>query len=1406
MIEESDESGTWGDAFRKQQSGDSRVSDPEVTQDLQAVTVQVHCPRCGVEASVQSDANLVRVRCMACDQQFSLAADDKDPPLGEKTFAQFELVSILGRGAFGAVYLARDTRLQRDVAIKLPRTGGVSQTQLQQFLSEAQSAARLDHPGIVSVLEVGWVNNQMFIVSQLIRGCTLSEWIPQKQRPMEQVASVAAMIARAVQHAHDRGIVHRDLKPSNILMDEDRHPKVTDFGIAKRIDNELTMTADGAVIGTPSYMSPEQASGRSGEVGPGADIYALGVILFQMATGGELPFRGTAHKVMMQTINEDPPSPRTMSAAVSRDIETIIFKCLEKEPNRRFASCGELADELDRVYRGEPILSRRISRSDRVLRWCKRHPAVASLSMAVVVSLLIGSIVSSLFAIDAYRQSRLADQRSIEAESQRERAETFLKRSDLDRRDAQHSAHSARAETSLIQNRLASAVKENLAAAKLQGNWSTGWQAKRIVDRWQFHHRLLTRIPCEQKPEIARLVSPDQLVYVAKSSDEQASAPEQAVAYCFSEQSVTAQIDLVTPWLHVDGDSSGNLFVVTEDSIMRLDGRTLETMASSPLADSGSTVWFVRACESGEKVLIFADDGRCTVFESESMRELGSEVLPIPKSPTSIAFSHTGKFVSWHVQTSSILWQVGSETRPQLDAKLPHYLAFAGDDRELMGVMYNASTSESFQIHQASVQDGALTKSRPIGTASNILVVSDVTDLDVLPGLKPDSKEVVIHFETTFSQFDTSELDHGFGVPYDDLVPHSQHTVTRLDQEGTTRRLVLHGDDAICVFQVKPRIDALRKHLEEPPRFHTSKENLVFSQDRLYTKDVRHPLLRRTFDDNGPAEQIKLKPPIADEGYRMTAVAIHVTTDGSAVAIAWHENDTDAYTGSDYRRWVFSLYALPAVGQSDGSELDPIAEFEPTEFGKQRRVGPQLRVSKDKRHLMFGYDHIADVNDQTQYFIYRWDGGEVVRQWDGGESMRFSHDLKWAARFDPSENERLEIFKANSTAPHFSLDRVALGGTVNRYAFKPDEQTLWVSTDAKMISVFDLETGAKLRQIESAIRPISFIPQEQEFLGTSQQSDGFINLVSARQSDGSITAFLQRGVPSYVKASVSVDGSFVGFLIGYDAATTRESISRDQTLRRLRTPHPASHFWSGGNSDVVRNRRLDEGFRNTEKMIDEFGIEILSELLARWKQTKPADVSVSLCDALARRRRWKDALNLYDHKPDLIDYRKAMLLYQAGDLKAYRSVRDQLLREVTQDTETHASFLISMAVTLEPVPEDLHDKLLICAENLRDSPEGYHRAEAVGCLYRLGKSLDESRQWMTDDFPKSVPPAKKTCFDYRSDPSEKNAAQLVAIFDPMRTSLQHEERQNEIMVYWHNTVASASWVRESERLLDRVSP
>jgi WD40 repeat protein len=355
----------------------------EMTERGQSVTPEELCRDCP-ELVAEVRRRLAGLR--ALDERLGT------PPAaggaaGRPAVPGYEVLGELGRGGMGVVYQARDLRLGRPVALKVMLAGPHAAPEGRaRFRAEAEAVARLQHPNVVQVFEAGEFQGQPYFTMELVRGESLARRLagrPQSPRP---AAALVEAVARAVHAAHEAGVVHRDLKPANVLLATDGTPKVTDFGLAKQVEGGAGVTHSGAVLGTPNYMAPEQARGEGKHIGPAADVWALGAVLYECLTGRPPFVAETPVDTLLQVIADEPVPPRRLNPRVPRDLETITLKCLQKEPRKRYASALALADDLRRFLDGEPIAARPVTAWERAAKWARRHPALAAVSAFSIVA------------------------------------------------------------------------------------------------------------------------------------------------------------------------------------------------------------------------------------------------------------------------------------------------------------------------------------------------------------------------------------------------------------------------------------------------------------------------------------------------------------------------------------------------------------------------------------------------------------------------------------------------------------------------------------------------------------------------------------------------------------------------------------------------------------------------------------------------------------------------------------------------------------------------------------------------------------------------------------------------------------------------------------------------------------
>lgn len=374
-------------------------------------------------------------------------------------FGDYELVEKIAQGGMGIVYKARQISLNRIVAVKMILSGQLaSKDDVQRFQIEAEAAARLDHPNIVPIYEVGKHEDQHYFSMGYVEGDSLAAMIRSKSIERLTAIKLFKTVTEAISYAHAKGVIHRDLKPSNILLDAEGQPRVTDFGLAKQVESDSDLTATGQILGTPSYMSPEQADGSATAIGPLADVYSLGAVLYELLSGRP-PFQAsTAVGTLKQVMEREPDSLRDLDPNIPRDLETICLKCLQKSPQSRYDSAEQLTDELGRFLSGEPIRARPVTTTERTWRWCKRNRLAAGLIAAVFLVLVTGVAVSTFLAVLANHNAKVAniekgraDKAAVEANrnaavanTEKDRADKAAAEAELNAEEAERNAEEAK--------------------------------------------------------------------------------------------------------------------------------------------------------------------------------------------------------------------------------------------------------------------------------------------------------------------------------------------------------------------------------------------------------------------------------------------------------------------------------------------------------------------------------------------------------------------------------------------------------------------------------------------------------------------------------------------------------------------------------------------------------------------------------------------------------------------------------------------------------------------------------------------------------------------------------------------------------------------------------------------------
>jgi tRNA A-37 threonylcarbamoyl transferase component Bud32 len=381
---------------------------PQCGKPLPSDSPQGQCPACLLKAALPGQS-VLESAATGLHESSSATVVSSEAGVRLKYFGDYELLEEIARGGMGVVWKARQSSLNREVALKMIRAGALaSPAEVQRFLREAEAAANLQHPNIVAIHEIGEHNGQHYFSMDYVAGRDLGALVKDGPLSPQVAARYVKIIAEAIHFAHQRGTLHRDLKPQNVLIDAADQPRITDFGLAKIMKDDSRLTQSGVVMGSPSYMPPEQAASRHGDIGPASDVYSLGAMLYELLAGRP-PFRGaTALATLRQVMEDEPAGPRQLKADIPPDLETICLKCLEKAPSARYPTARALAEELDRFLKGEPIQARPASAVRKTVSWARRHPGIlVAVATLVMVALAFGVIY--LFEENAFLRAQQAD-------------------------------------------------------------------------------------------------------------------------------------------------------------------------------------------------------------------------------------------------------------------------------------------------------------------------------------------------------------------------------------------------------------------------------------------------------------------------------------------------------------------------------------------------------------------------------------------------------------------------------------------------------------------------------------------------------------------------------------------------------------------------------------------------------------------------------------------------------------------------------------------------------------------------------------------------------------------------------------------------------------------------------------
>ena len=1052
------------------------------------------CPTCGSPV-MKMDADLTFSKADgegnpnasgASEEQATWPSRSPAPEI-PPTVPGFKIERELGRGGMGVVYLARQIELNRPVALKMILSGlHAGPSELARFRTEARAAAQLQHPNIVQIYEVGEAEGRPYLALEYVPGGSLAAWLTGQPWSPRDAARLVETLARAIQHAHVRGVIHRDLKPANILLaSEPTHlgsegprtssallrpliPKITDFGLAKHLsDSERPAgpTRTGAVVGTPSYIAPEQASGKARGVGPAADVYSLGAILYELLTGRP-PFRGeTPLDTVLQVVADDPVPPRRLQPKVPRDLETICLKCLEKEPRKRYASALDLAEDLHRFREGRPILARPSSVGQRAWKWAKRKPALTLLILGAIGAVVAGFAISVKVNVElqaaAQRErdlARQADQQRHIADAERQRAfEETLRAEDL-RRQAQLEAMLARRSNYALQLAQAFTLSERdpLQATILLDD------ARRCPPElrdftWGYLRRLCRR---ERPPLQGHLISVSALAFAPDGSWLASAGWDRAVRLWQPRlgnapwASLTLHDGLITSMaVHPNGRL---LATASDDHTVRL-WRVTRPWLGNPTAGPWLLPW--------------------PMLQEEAL-------LPLPHShgARSVAFSPDGKRLATGGYEGSIrLWDVatwreiasahGHESEVWALAFTPdgQILASGGQDRQIhLWDMKRAEESpDDFRWHTLRGHDDAVTALAFSPDGKTLASGGGFDDQSLRlwdVARRKERYRLRGHIRAVYA---VAFAPDGQAV----ATGSADGTIRLWDPTTGRQRTVLHGHPAqIHALAFSPdsrllvsggadrviRLWDLDEHREDTRRLNLSGLGLLrLTPDASLVVFADQAGVQRWEGNDAPPR------PLADAqiAVDLLAVASQVVAavDRNGTVRFWREDQPPRVLASLSRREIRSLAVAPngqwvVLGLQNGLvRVIPTTNGDAPFFLPGRHRGPvtALAISPDARTIASGGDdRLIQLWTQGRQQILRGAGHPI-------RSLAFSPDGSRLASGSLGGVVRLWDLQTEKSLTDYSGHT----DTVTCLVFSPDGLTLASGSEDRTIKLWDAQTG-----------------------------------------------------------------------------------------------------------------------------------------------------------------------------------------------------------------------------------------------------------------------------------------------------------------------------------------------------------
>ncbi|MEO1618179.1 MAG: serine/threonine-protein kinase, partial [Planctomycetota bacterium] len=1320
-----------------------------------------------------------------------------------ETIGHFQLVETLGMGAFGLVHKAKDQVLDRWVAVKIPRKGQLTPKEAEVFLREARTAAQLSHPNIVSVFEVGRADESVYIVSDYIQGVTLLDFISGRRVSAREAATLAQQICHGLAHAHQHGVVHRDLKPANIMLDGNNEPRIMDFGLAKRDVGELTMTVEGQVLGSPGYMSPEQARGDSHAVDGRADIYAMGVILFKMLTG-ELPFRGSARMVMHQVLTEEAPSPRLLNSSIPKDLETICLRCLEKDPRKRFSTAEALEAELQRFLEGKPILSRRIGNVARTWRWCKRNPSIAIWSGVAVASLLIGTLVSSAFAVQAGIESSRADERASYAMQQESAARENALLASQKATEATHAAMYAQAESALIRGRTAVALRLNQSAlsdGELDASqWDLGYQSSRILEAADSKRRLLANITTRSRAAWARLLTPGTLLY------QESQSPHEVVSYELHSESEVARIRVPDVWSMVTKCFGNTIVAVQGDELIVIDEPDHLTITSRIRLEKKVAV--IASAAASKRIAILYQDGTACIRDASTLELIAERNLPASSfAPgTQVALSSQGNRLLVKLSfTRRIIWDIERDLDFNDGGGFGHLTALCDDDNdEAYSISFESSFMSKLRAKLAKWNsDGILVNTGVARTVEGISLTGPCTIFDVGKGDDFESREAAVFSDSEYSLFTLgSSIAPRTGL-FADLVPQAEGPVRLIDHHQDGWLMVVQSAEKLFVVEPEP-IQGITDVYRSRRTFLSAGQQLptydyAFGGSKKAAFTVRdRNRIHRTEYASGATESFSIEAPACPSESFWVVARISASPDEASLNCLWHQLSKRDPEGAVERELV-ACYDLAGSKPNEFVKVRFLAD----PCGDTKTPGGRvLRLSSGPEGRIVLCPFYVPSSPECNALLYETTERRLVAKVTHGDSCEPSPDRSLFALFDRSRAGEIHV---HSTTDGRRKQTIAVTAPVRRLAFSPDNRSLYVGFTDDRFCRYDLATGKKQNEVASRIAPVQLLEGSTLYFGVRYESPTRGALILSDLDHGQPLEVVIPAIWYMCQMFVSADQLSVAVMGPKTRGLIIRSLDPNELDSQLSRVLKRSYAWSHSRlSEDMRRARTAELTRRVESIFVDQGI---NKAFAYAEELQQAGLNINLelmkRDMNVRFLRWEEALQASEATVDVNQRAQhAMILFRTGRLQQYRECRQQILDEITTQPPGWKLHQTMIAVLLMPLDPENRAKVEQLAEWAKDCPQRWERAMFKSALARLGKLSS----WKPKtELEKKLPahPMSQRVNEFRENPTPQTRARLKEQVVALQKAIEQSKLSGRTpSPHWHDYVERVSYYEESKALLD----